>query len=257
MILRYEELTEEALLGRAAAGPLVAVLPAGALEAHGPHLPLGTDLVIARALAERAAEAAGERAVLLPPVSVGVSGEHLPDGDAPAATLTQEAVQFIEQVDGITSGLARAGIRRLLFVNGHGGNIPALDIAALNARRRHGMIVANAHWLDFGLPEGLTDAAEARADVHGGWIETSLMLDLAPETVLMDRAAANSPRQAEGSLLFPSGPVNWGWKSGDLAPGGWIGHPERAARETGIRLRDHAVDGLSTLISELSEMTLP
>jgi creatinine amidohydrolase len=252
MVNRYERMTQEEIVALATAAPVVALLPVGAIENHGPHLPVGTDALIAEALADRAARLAGDGALLLPPITVGVSHEHVADGATPQATLSVEAQALIGEANAIAGGLACAGIGRLLFINGHGGNVPALNIAALDARRHHGMLCANAHWLDFGLSEGINPPGGIAEDIHGGWLETSLMLALDPGLVKSGKARANPPETRRGALLFPAGPVSWGWKTGDIAPGGWIGWPERASRELGTRLLDHATAKLAELIADMA-----
>ncbi|MEQ9326211.1 MAG: creatininase family protein, partial [Rhodospirillales bacterium] len=100
--------------------------------------------------------------------------------------------------------------------------------------------------------EGINAPGDIAADIHGGWLETSLMLAIAPADVTMDKARANPPAIARGDLLYPAGPVNWGWKTGDIAEGGWIGWPERASRELGTRLLDHATAKLAELVADMA-----
>ncbi|MEQ8710716.1 MAG: creatininase family protein [Rhodospirillales bacterium] len=251
----YGNLSQDVLTARAATGRLVALLPVGAFENHGPHLPLGTDHIIADELSVRLAAAAGEAVIRLPGIWLGVSGEHVSGAASSQATLSIEADTLISQIDAVAAGLARAGIKRLLLLNGHGGNISALNIAVLNARRQHGILAANAHWLDVGLPPELAPPTEARADVHGGWLETSLMLAIRPELVRRESATAN-PAVGEGSLLFPSGPVQWGWKTDDLAQGGWVGRPDLATAEIGSKLLSHALTQFQLLIAEMAARSL-
>ena len=164
----------------------VAVLPAGAVEQHGPHLPLGTDVLIARALAEAAAALlpGDVTALLLPDSAVGWSAEHR---EFPG-TLTVSPETLIAAWCDIGTSLAHAGVRRLLIVNAHGGNVPVMDIAARQLRADHGMRVAALSWFDFGLPDGVMDPADAAHDIHGGLLETSMMLHLHPDLVRMDQA---------------------------------------------------------------------
>lgn len=230
----------------------VAVIPLAALETHGPHLPLGTDGLIAEGILARAGERVSARAVSLPTQWLGASAEH---GDH-AGTLSCEPEQMIAAIVSLGEGLARAGITRVVLFNGHGGNIALGAIAALKLRTRFGMLAASAHWLDFGTPPGLTPPAPLNADVHGGWVETSVLLHLAPQLVKKERAKANDAKTPAPSL-FPSGPINWGWKSGDLAAGGWIGRPDLATAEMGRALVDHAAGALAQLIDELAAAAWP
>jgi len=229
----------------------VAVLPLGAVETHGPHLPLGTDTLIAeglldRALADWAEAPAG--LVRLPAVWLGASGEH----DRGRGTLSLEAEEAVALIQAIGGQIAGAGVRRLLLFNAHGGNVAASQIAALNLRRRHALLAAAAHWLDFGLPQDLDRPADAVSDVHGGWLETSLMLYLTPDAVRMDRATASAPSTPAPSL-YPAGPIAWGWRTTDLAAGGWVGRPDLASAGLGAALASHAVTGLRALLKELAE----
>ncbi|MDX2143527.1 MAG: creatininase family protein [Rhodospirillaceae bacterium] len=219
----------------------VAVLPLGAMETHGPHLPLGTDNLIAEGILNRAAELDTHDAQILrlPAMWLGASAEH---ADHPG-TLSLEPEQVVAQIVNIGEGLTRSGVTRVMVFNAHGGNVAACAMAALKLRTRFNMLAAGVHWLDFGLPPGLVPPAPEADDVHGGWIETSVMLHLAPHLVVEEVRAAR-PAQTPAPSLFPSGPVNWGWKIDDLAPSdgktGWIGRPDLATAALGKTLVDHA-----------------
>ncbi len=233
----------------------VAVLPLGAVETHGPHLPLGTDTLIAEGLLDLAlGDWAGAPPGLLrlPALWLGASGEH----DQGRGTLALEAEATIAAIQAIGGQLAGAGIGRLLLFNAHGGNIAAGQIAALNLRRRHGMLVAAAHWLDFGLPGALDCPTPPEVDVHGGWLETSLMLHLRPESVRGQYGEAR-PAQAPGPSLFPAGPIAWGWRTGDLSGATWVGDPQQADRESGRLIAAQVTRGLRQLLIELSAAVWP
>ncbi len=225
----------------------VAVIPLGAMETHGPHLPLGTDGLIAEGILARAAEGIAARTVSLPTLWLGASSEHC----GHAGTLSCEPEHMIASIVSLGEGLAAAGIKRVVLFNGHGGNIALGSIAALKLRTRFNMLAAAAHWLDFGLPKDLSPPSPVNADVHGGWVETSVMLHLAPHLVKKEKAQANDAKTPAASL-FPSGPINWGWKSEDLAPGGWIGRPDLARADLGRAMVDHAAAALAKLIEELA-----
>ncbi len=225
----------------------VAVIPLAAVETHGPHLPLGTDGLIAEGILARAGERIAARVAVLPTQWLGASAEH---SDL-AGTLSCEPEHLIAAIVCLGEGLARAGIKRVVLFNGHGGNMALGSIAALKLRTRFGMLAASAHWLDFGLPPNLVPPAPLLRDVHGGWAETSVLLHLAPQLVKKESATANGALTPAPSL-FPSGPIAWGWKIGDLAEGGWIGRPDLATPELGRALVDHAAGALAELIDELS-----
>ena len=228
----------------------VAVLPLGSTEAHGPHLPLGTDSIIVEGLLDAAAERlAGDRvtALRLPLIPVGVSEEHL----ASPGTESLTAEQFIAAVAATGADVAGAGVSRLLLVNGHGGNISAANIAALRLRRSHGMLVANLHWLDLGLPADLDPPTSVAADVHGGWIETSVMMHLRPDLVSSPLPAAR-PAQPPIPILFPTGPVSWGWEMADLGGADFAGRPDLARADIGARLVAHAAGLLAQMMEDVA-----
>ena len=230
----------------------VAVLPLGAMESHGPHLPLGTDTIIAQGILDRAAslDESTTPVLCLPALWLGASTEHADR----AGTLSLEPEALITQIEAVGEGLARAGVKKLLLFNAHGGNISAANIAVLKLRKRFGFLAANVHWLDYGLPAELSPPAPAKEDIHGGWIETSVMLHLAPNLVGPSPAAREPHPPAAG--LFPRGPVAWGWMTSDLAAneieGGWIGWPDRGTAELGRTLVDHAAQQVLTTLRELA-----
>ncbi|MEK9662844.1 MAG: creatininase family protein, partial [Alphaproteobacteria bacterium] len=254
----WHALTTTDLAGGALANA-VAVLPAGAIEQHGPHLPLGTDLLIARALAERAAALApGDiDLLLLPETAISYSTEHR----GFAGTLSLRPETLIAAWCETGAAVARAGVRRLAIVNAHGGNVPAMDIAARELRADHGMRVAALSWFDFGLPEGAIDAADAAHDIHGGFIETSMMRYLNPELVHMERAAdfASATRDMvrDAPALFVRGVGGFGWLGEDLNPQGVAGNAAAADAETGRRLVDHAAAGFAAVFADLARLALP
>ena len=230
------------------AGRAVAVLPLGAVETHGAHLPLGTDTLIAGGIldAVQKLDQSADPILRVPPLWLGASAEHADR----AGTLSIEPEALISQIEAIGEGLTRCGVARLLLFNAHGGNIAAASIAALKLRRRFGMLTASAHWLDYGLPVGLTPPANAKEDVHGGWIETSVMLHIAP--TLVGKGAAGAEPTPPGPSLFPHGPVAWGWMASDLAADGWIGRPDLATADIGRQLVDHAARQTLATLHELA-----
>jgi creatinine amidohydrolase len=227
----------------------VAVLPLGSVEAHGPHLPLGTDGYIVEGLLDAAKGLVGDRvtALRLPLMALGASEEHL----GTPGTLSLTAEQLVAAIMAAGAGVAVMGVSRLLLVNGHGGNVSAANIAALRLRRNHGMLVANLHWLDLGLPADLDPPTNVAADVHGGWIETSVMMRLRPDLV-SSRLPAARPAQAPVPILFPTGPVAWGWEMADLAGADYAGRPDLARADIGARLVAHAAGALARTIEEIA-----
>lgn len=250
MFIRFVEQTQS----RAWPENAVAIIPLAAVESHGPHLPLGTDGLIVEGLLDRAEkeESGAATFVRLPLQWLGASAEHADH----SGTLSIEPEHLIAQIVAVAEGLARAGIRRVVLFNGHGGNVAAAAIAALKLRTRLDMLAASTHWLDFGLPAGLVPPAPLAGDVHGGWVETAVLLHLAPQLVVKAAIAAR-PATSPAPSLFPQGPIAWGWKLDDLAAadygaGGWIGNPSLATAELGRALSEHAAAGLMKLLRELA-----
>ncbi len=240
----------------AAGGFGVAFLPLGAMEPHGPHLPLGVDALIAEGIMARAAalDRTQRRRVSLPTLWLGASCEH--GGRPGLMTRTAEAVAA--DIVAVGQGVKAMGIDRLIVLNAHGGNIAAATIAALRLRTEHGMLASYPHWLDFGLPDGLDAPAPTGGDWHGGWIETSLMLHLAPELTRMDLAPATPADPTRvAAMLQPFGPAPWGWMTADLSRTGAIGRPDLATAAMGPALLDHAASGLLALAGQIEAMDWP
>src|SRR5262249_52968472 len=151
-----------------------------------PHLPVMTDTAIAEGMiALLAKRLPPELSVLVLPIqAVGKSNEHLMS----PGTLTLSAETLLRMLVEIGESVRRTGLRKLVLANSHGGNVSVIATAARELRVRHGMLAVATHWQWFGCPEGLYDTTEIRHGIHGGDIETSLMLDLRPELVRMDRA---------------------------------------------------------------------
>jgi creatinine amidohydrolase len=236
----------------------VAVLPVGAIEQHGPHLPLGVDSIINQQLLDRAlAQAPDDLSVLaLPLQAIGKSNEHA----AFAGTLSLSAQTLIRLLTDIGESVRRAGVRRLILLNSHGGQPGILDIVARDLRVCHGMLVVNAAWHALGMPNGLFSQAECRHGIHGGEIETSLMLHLRPELVDMGRAASFSSLSEEMArdydLLMPEGRVGFGWQAQDLNPAGALGNAAAADAERGRRLADHMIGRFHVLLQEVARFPL-
>src|SRR5215218_5364249 len=162
----------------------IAVLPLAATEQHGPHLPLGTDVMIGEAYLARVRELLPAKipATFLPIQKVGISTEHI---DYPGTqTLSTEAA--LRTWMALGESVARAGIRKFVMVTSHGGNSAAMTLVAQDLRARHGMLAVTTGWSRFGAPEGVFAAEELRHGIHGGAVETSIMLARYPHTVRKD-----------------------------------------------------------------------
>src|SRR5882672_3456434 len=152
----------------------IAVLPLAATEQHGPHLPLGTDVMIAQAYLARVRELLPEciPATFLPLQPVGISTEHI----GYPGTLTLPTDVALKTWMAIGESVARAGIKKLVMVTSHGGNSAGISLVAQELRAHHGLLAVTTGWLRFGAPEGLFSAEELLHGVHGGAVETSIML---------------------------------------------------------------------------------
>jgi creatinine amidohydrolase/Fe(II)-dependent formamide hydrolase-like protein len=209
------------------------VQPIGAIEQHGPHLPVMTDAFVAERIAGLAADLLGDEQVyLLPPLSYGKSTEHL--GWAGTMTLSSETLLAV--CKDVGRSIAASGFSRMVFVNGHGGNPSLLDVAARDIRVETGLLVFTVTTGRLGVPAGLA-LPDADFSIHGGHVETSVMLHLAPETVHLDRAVVGGRHlpqlyPADGELTL-EGALPTAWVSADLTTNGVIGDPRAATAEIG------------------------
>ena len=237
---------------------VIALLPVGATEQHGPHLPLGTDTeinhgIVARALAEVPDDVT---LLVLPTLPVGDSGEH---GDFPG-TLSLPAELLIGLWTEIGASVARAGLRKLVIFNSHGGQTQVVDIVAQRLRKDFGMLVVRATYFHFGTPDGIFGAEELAHGIHGGAVETSMMLDLRPELVRKEAAANFRPlsldMKGDYEILRPEGPAGFAWASQDLHPSGAAGDASQADHKKGQQLLDHAAERLVAVLRDLRRAPL-
>jgi creatinine amidohydrolase len=238
--------------------PEIAVLPLGATEQHGPHLPVETDAIIAAGVAERLRLLLGapEKVAFLPVEEIGYSPEHM---DFPG-TRSLSYAQAIERWIGIGEKAHADGIRKFVMLNAHGGNSPLMTIVATELRVRLGMLAVATSWTRFGYPEDLVSHEERAIGIHGGFIETSVMLALRPDLVDMGKAREFSSAQTRFAEDFTHlrayGPHAFGWKMNDLSPDGVTGNAAAATAEAGERILDHAVAGLAELIKDVQRFDL-
>lgn len=232
----------------------IAILPTAAIEQHGPHLPVGTDTLIGQGMLEelhRQAPADMDLRVL-PLQAVGKSNEHL----WAAGTLTLTAATALAAWTEIGLSVARAGIRKIAIVNSHGGNLDLVSILSRELRVQADMLAVKCQWGAFGTPEGLYSDQEGQFGIHGGDVETSLMLHFRPQTV--DMAAARDFRStAEQSAISPIGPVSYGWIASDLNPEGTVGEAHLATAEKGAATAQHQVAGFVDLLRKMAQTDLP
>lgn len=236
----------------------IAVLPLGAHEYHGPHLPLETDTIIARAIAARLRRALPDTldVIFLEAEPVGYSPEHLDRSGTKSLAFDEAVNRWL----GIAEELASRGIRKLVLLNAHGGNSPLMTIVATEARVRFKMLCVATSWTRFGVPEGVISPEDKALDIHGGDIETSVMLAVAPERVQMGDARHFLSAQADYAHRFKHlrayGPHAFGWMMSDLNSDGAAGNAQAASAEKGEALIGHAVKGLVELIEDIGEFDL-
>jgi creatinine amidohydrolase len=239
-------------------GKVVAVLPVAAVEQHGPHLPVGVDAFINEGLVNRAAPKIPDDlpVLFLPLQTVGVSGEH---AEFPG-TLTLSTEAAIRAWTEIGDSVARAGCRKLIVMNSHGGNVHAIEAAALSLRTRWRMLAIHASWRRLGHPDGLFSAREGMYGVHGGDTETSLILALKPETVRMsqvrDFASAAEAMERDFALLRAKPPLGFAWMAGDLNPEGAVGEADQASAGKGEAAVDYGVERFIALLRDVDAFDL-
>ncbi len=236
----------------------IAVLPVAAVEQHGPHLPVGVDTYIAEAYLARvrALLPADSRAVLLPVQAVGASDEH----KAFAGTLTLSPATALAAFIEIGESVARAGIRKVVFANSHGGNIALIDLAARQLRVRAGMLAVHCSWGRFGYPDGLFSAAERTHGIHGGDIETSIMLAASPHLVRGEKIADFKPvtyaMERDYGYLRADHPVGFGWMAQDLHASGALGDASLATAQKGAAALDHGARAFVALLKDVEKFDL-
>jgi creatinine amidohydrolase/Fe(II)-dependent formamide hydrolase-like protein len=230
----------------------VALLPVGAVEQHGPHLPLDIDAFDAYHLAKRVAESCSDpRPLVLPPIHYGVSYHH--EGFSGTLSVSPETLARLVHEIGMCA--ARYGITKLVIINGHGGNAPALHLGAQ-------MINRDAHiftCVDTGETSDadIYEMIDAPNDVHAGEIETSTTLATRPELVKMSKAPRTVPRFSSRYLDFTSGrSVEWYAHTKKISRTGVMGDATKATAEKGERIWELMTGHLVELVEHLKSLSL-
>src|SRR5580700_2686255 len=239
-------------------GRWIAVLPLAAVEQHGPHLPLGVDTYIGEAYLARVEKILPDDlpVTFLPVQRIGVSAEHL----SYPGTLTFSASTAIAAWTELGESLARAGVRKLVLITSHGGNVAAMEIVARELRTRLGMLAVTVGWHRFGYPDGAFRAEEKRHGIHAGDVETSLMLAAQPGTVRMDRAPNAVPAtiamSQEFKWLGAYRPAGFAWMTQDINPSGAVGDATLATAAKGDAAFARGAEAFVELLREIDRFDL-
>ena len=243
------------------AAQTVAVLPVAATEQHGPHLPLSVDAALLQGVIDAALPLLPQDLplLLLPPQNIGLSTEHM----AYAGTLTLSPATLMALWTELGECVARAGIKKLLLLNGHGGQVSVMDIVARELRTQQQLLVYSASWFSLPLPDdvaGQFSADEHRFGIHAGDIETSMMLHLAPHTVQMEYArnfhSTSQDRAARYAILGNGKSAKLGWQMQDYHPAGAVGNAAGATADKGRAVVQAASLQLVQLLQELHDLPL-
>ena len=244
-----------------AAQRTVAVLPVAATEQHGPHLPLNVDTTLVDGIVAASLAHLPESldVLFLPTQAVGKSNEH----QRFPGTLTLSAETLIRLWTEIGESVARAGVRKLVLFNAHGGQVSVMDIVARDLRTRCDLLVYSVNWYDLPLGDevnGLFPPEEHRFGVHAGEIETSMMLALKPDQVDMTQARdfrSTSQDRAQSYPILGNGrSAKLGWQMQDYHPQGAAGNAARATAEKGQAVVQAAGRQLALLLQEVDRLPL-
>jgi creatinine amidohydrolase len=254
MEMTWQEIAEAG----AATARWIAVLPLAAVEQHGPHLPLGVDTFIAEAYLARVRNILPDElpVTFLPVQRIGVSVEHL----AYPGTLSLSAATAIAAWTELGESLARAGLRKLVLITSHGGNVAAMELVARDLRTRFRMLAVTVGWHRFGYPENTFSGEEKKHGIHGGDIETSLMLAAMPETVRSEKAPKATPATVDMAREFrwlgAYRPAGFAWMTQDLHATGAIGDATLATAAKGEAALARGAEAFVELLREVDRFDL-
>ena len=236
----------------------VAILPIAAIEQHGPHLPVSVDSKIVNGLINIISKKLpkGNKILFLPTQKIGKSNEHLTF----PGTLSLSVETLISTLIDIGKCVNSSGVRKLVFLNSHGGNTSTLDIASRELRVRNEMLVFNVNWFGSGMPDGVFSENELKYGIHAGDLETSIMLALDPDNVKMERAENFNSEIIEIEKKFQNIGLNsaakLAWQSQDLNKKGACGNAKISSAEKGEKTLNFVCNKLLKIFKEIEEMPL-
>ena len=232
----------------------VIVLPVGSIEQHGPHLPCAVDTLIAAGVVGHALARLPDSvpAFGMSPICYGKSDEHIHF----PGPVTIAGETLLNTVIDVGESVYRAGFRKLLIVNGHGGQPQVMEMAARELRVRHGdyTIIPHFTWRVPHVAGKFLSAKEKRLAMHAGHAETAIIMALAPETVNMSAAVAAYPPEFPSKTMSPDGRVAAAWTARDFGPSGVIGDPMGATREQGLEILDSLAASWAQAITDFHQM---
>ncbi len=239
----------------ATAARWIAVIPLGATEQHGPHLPLETDVMIGEAYLARVRELLPNTSpvTFLPIQKVGISTEHIDF----AGTLTLSTEAALKEWMALGESVARAGVKKLVMVTSHGGNSAAMMLVAQDLRAYHGLLAVTTSWSRFGVPDGLFPEEELRHGIHGGAVETSIMLAKYKEHVrvgaIADFRSSSVAMERQYRWLSTQRPAPFAWQVQDLNESGAVGNATLATAEKGEQLLDYGARRFIELLDDVDK----
>jgi creatinine amidohydrolase len=233
----------------------ILIQPVGSIEQHGPHLPYNTDLVIPERTAEELVDRLGDELDLwlLPSLVYTRSGEH----SWAAGTVWLSSQTLLSVLSEVACSLSGLPARKLVFLNGHGGNSSLLNVACRDIRRHHGFQTFLMHPMVPPDQGGQSSDSEAGSGIHAGYLETSLMMHLAPDLVASELPRPVLPESVAGNVHVRfGGSVTFGWTSDDFSKEGHIGDPTGASAAIGRDVFESIVTHLGRALQEIRDFAI-
>lgn len=257
MMVRWEELTATQI-SRLDGSAYLVVWPIASVEQHGPHLPVGTDLIIVNCLVERVRERLARRLPILfgPTLPLGKSTEHL----GFAGTVSLQVQTLLNTIEDIVASLASHGFKHLAFLNSHGGNTDLLKTLGPEMLRKYNVRLYYIDLYDRCLVKHMIEDSMpylSRLDIHAGAVETSMLLYLRPDLVGPLPVVPTKITTLENLLLASANKtIECGWNAEDFGKLGIIGEPSKASKDIGERVVAYLVDFICSALKAICETML-